>query len=229
MARKDMNFHNEAPKGSLAADATSEQVKTEFARRLQSLLTSRGLSQTDFAKAVEAKTGRALQAYHISNYIRGRSLPRQDVLYDLAKTLGVEPASLLPHRGMPEMQRALAPLEMRQTEDGNVWLKLNRSVTYATALKIMALLSEEDATLPQLKGDVRTRDADTGTVLVQKKAPTPEQMDSSITWDEEGVQRILDIQNRGPRAAQGRRKIDTDPCEGDPDFVPAPSAKKPTT
>lgn len=157
MPRGEMNYRNAPPAGKLPADATSDQVKVEFARRLQAEMAKHGWNQSDLVIAAKryVPDGKTIAAYDISNYIRGRSLPRSDKLEAVAKALGVSPAELLPHRGMPEVQRAVSPLQMRQDEDGNVWLKMDRVVSYPTALKIMALLSEEDAPYPDRRVSVK--------------------------------------------------------------------------
>lgn len=154
MPRRDMNYRNDPPSGKLPADATRDQIKTEFARRLQAELNHFGWTQADLVNAAKRHVpeGRTIEAYDVSNYIRGRSLPTHYKLKAIAEALGKKEDELLPSRGTPEVQRTVSPLEMRQQEDGNVWLKLNRAVSYPTALKIMALLSEED--------DVVRRDAD---------------------------------------------------------------------
>lgn len=155
MPRGEMNYRNAPPAGKLPADATSDQVKVEFARRLQAEMAKHGWNQSDLVIAAKryVPDGKTIAAYDISNYIRGRSLPRSDKLEAVAKALGVSPAELLPHRGMPEVQRAVSPLQMRQDEDGNVWLKMDRVVSYPTALKIMALLADEDGSTWPTKGD----------------------------------------------------------------------------
>jgi hypothetical protein len=45
----------------------------------------------------------------------------------------------------PEKTEAQKPAIMRQLEDGNVWLRVHRAVSYSVALKILGLLNEGEA------------------------------------------------------------------------------------
>ena len=63
-------------------------TKEEFGAHLQSLLESRGLSQTDLAKL----TG--IRASTISDWINGKYLPKQDKRLLIAKALDISPDRL---------------------------------------------------------------------------------------------------------------------------------------
>lgn len=147
---------------------TLAATRAEFARKLQAELSANGWSQADLverAKTVAESEKAALQAYDVSNYIRGRSLPRPEKLATIARLFRTTPEALLPNRGVAP-SRSSSPMEMRQGEDGNVWLRLERVVSYPTALAIMKLLADEDgATVviqPSTGEDVVVEDAKGG-------------------------------------------------------------------
>jgi hypothetical protein len=129
-----------------ATDLPKDVVKREFARRLQAGFVDMGLNASEFARRVEAEVkktdpegrfGRDL----VSNYIRGRSLPGPVYLQAMAKTLRMEPNDLLPARGVGAAAAvAIPPMEMRELDDGNVFLRVNQVTDYMTAMRIMQLL-----------------------------------------------------------------------------------------
>jgi transcriptional regulator with XRE-family HTH domain len=117
-----------------------ELTKVEFGRRLQALMLQKGWSQADLSR--QSKLGRDA----ISTYIRGVSFPEPKNLQKLAKALGVESETLLPNSTIGAMQNDAAPmLEIKQAHGrpNDVWIRVNRIVSFDTAAKIMAMLKEE--------------------------------------------------------------------------------------
>lgn len=125
-----------------ASGAPREAIKIDFAKRLQQALIEKGWNQSELARRAtghlqgKGKIGRD----KVSHYIRGVAIPRPVQLAAIAKALGKSPADLLPTAPTPGDR---APtVDMRQLEDGNVWLRINRATSMPTALKILSLLNE---------------------------------------------------------------------------------------
>lgn len=107
--------------------------QSELARRANALLSppARGQKQNnDFRRDL------------VSHYINGQHLPSAPNLAILAKALGVDPSDLLPRAAFPEA--GLSPFAMTTLSDGRVNLRVNRTLTSETAMKIAALLAKED-------------------------------------------------------------------------------------
>lgn len=116
-------------------------AKDEFARRLYKLMIDRGWRQADMARHA------GLPRNAISVYLRGASLPSPESLKALAKALDMEPGVLLPNytesaidRDNPELEFRVSPADPKKA-----WLRINRLVSTALAIKIMGLIESEDA------------------------------------------------------------------------------------
>lgn len=124
-------------------DASSRQIKADFARKLHSLMVERGLNQSELARRASQFTQSKMERSSISVYMRGRSLPKPTALYALARALDIETTELLPSIVLDaRMGAAQPPLEI-QGIPGNpkrAWLKINREVTFDQAVKIMQIL-----------------------------------------------------------------------------------------
>lgn len=131
----------------------SKTVKLEFARRLQSAMIRKGWNQSELSRRASAflpkptpgqKRGHSgIGRDLISHYIRGLMLPGPANLNALAQALGVEPADLMPTVGQPQIGDV--PLEVKAMDGDRMYLRIARSVSTDTAMKIMQLLREEDA------------------------------------------------------------------------------------
>lgn len=130
----------------------SDEIKQEFARRLQAAMVRKGWNQSELARranehlpkpAKGQKRGKSLGRDSISHYMRGRMVPLPAYLEALAKALNVEPDELLPANGFA-VNPVGSPFAVRGLADGRVSLHVNRTVRSETAAKIMAILSEED-------------------------------------------------------------------------------------
>lgn len=116
-------------------------AKDEFARRLYKLMIDRGWRQSDLARAANLKRN------SISVYLRGASLPNPENTKALAKAFDMKPEELLPNytessieRDNPEIDFRVSPADPKKA-----WLRINRLVHTSTAIKIMALLDDDDA------------------------------------------------------------------------------------
>lgn len=136
-------FHNTYKPASLPADAPADMVKIEFARRLQAKMIEKGLRQIDLARRAEEllPDGNRFGRDSVSLYVRGKHMPGPTYLKAMADVLGCDSEDLLPTRGIPTAQEMSAPsLDMKQTEDGNIWLRINQAVPFATAVEILKVL-----------------------------------------------------------------------------------------
>lgn len=116
-------------------------VLAEFASRLQHHMTRKGWNQSETARQAalhmpDKKFGRD----NVSNYVRGLVMPGPLHLEALAKALGVKPDDLLPHREAPNAEQSVSPVTMTESGDGRVWLRINQTTDYKTALKVLSLL-----------------------------------------------------------------------------------------
>lgn len=132
-------------------DITPDNVKAEFARRLQAAMIEKGWNQSELARrandllpkpAKGQKRGKGIGRDSVSHYMRGRMLPLPAYLDVIAKALGKTPSDLLPVR-VPSASPT-SPFEMRGLPDGRLFLRVSRTIRQEAAMKIMAILAEED-------------------------------------------------------------------------------------
>lgn len=123
-----------------------DDIKREFARRLQSARIDKGFNQSELARAAakhmaDRKFGRDL----IGPYERALKLPSPAHLSAMARALGKTPEWLMPFQGVPGSNKnALVTEEMRSTGEGKAWIRINRQVPYEVALKIMEMVHASD-------------------------------------------------------------------------------------
>ena len=125
--------------------ATKDQLRREFAKRLQAELKDRGWSQSDLARKMfgQTKGGGAKGRDNVSGYCLGRSLPTARHLKMLCDALGAKESDLIPE-GLEAASRLHgAPFRMEATAEGKVWLDVHQEVPIALALKIAQLLNED--------------------------------------------------------------------------------------
>jgi transcriptional regulator with XRE-family HTH domain len=115
--------------------------KQDFADKLMALLAQRNMSQADLARA----TG--LGKDSISTYCRGQNLPSPKARQALADALGVAPGYFFQATvgETPEADGMMVDFRQVAGQPGRVWLKVNRSMSFATGAKIIALIEAEDA------------------------------------------------------------------------------------
>jgi transcriptional regulator with XRE-family HTH domain len=153
MAKRPRRPHDKFPMAVSSGSGALEpdDIKMEFARRLQRAMVAKGWSQSELARRANALVPPATkgQIQHaefrrdlVSHYINGIHLPSAPNLAILARALGVEVSALLPRSAFPEAARS--PFAMTTLADGRVNLEINRTISSETAMKIATLLAKED-------------------------------------------------------------------------------------
>ncbi len=112
--------------------------RTEFAKRLYSLMMSKNWNQSDLAR--QAGLGRD----SISQYVRANNTPSPRNLKKLADALGVEPVELYPNYEAAAVEEEMPALSFRQMpgDEEHMWVRINKKVPKAVAAKLMTLLNE---------------------------------------------------------------------------------------
>lgn len=133
--------HLTGENGNLVDLAPSHLTKQQFGRRLYQLMLQRGWTQSELARQSD------LPRDSISVYVRGKSLPTPASLQKLAEALSVKPEELLPNHVESAIDSDTPALEIKVSPNApNIaWLRVNRLVTVATALKITELLEADNA------------------------------------------------------------------------------------
>tara|TARA_R110002153_G_scaffold67451_5_gene179646 strand:+ start:1575 stop:1988 length:414 start_codon:yes stop_codon:yes gene_type:complete len=112
--------------------------KTEFAKRLYSLMMEKNWNQSDLARA--SNIGRD----SVSQYIRANNIPSPQNLKKLAGALGVEPVELYPNYEAAAIEEEIPSLSFRQMpgDEEYMWVRINKKLPRAVAAQIMVLLNE---------------------------------------------------------------------------------------
>lgn len=130
----------ENEKSSGLARNSRDEAKQQFANRLSKLRQARGWRQAELARQADVLRD------SISNYERGQVLPTPHNLEKLAKVFGKKPEDLLPN-ATPQHPVARAvigsSIEFSLTNPRLAFVKINRWMSSATALKIATILDEE--------------------------------------------------------------------------------------
>lgn len=121
--------------------APKHLTKQEFGKRLYNLMLRKGWHQSELSR----QSG--LPRDSISVYVRGKSLPTPASLILLSDALGVKPEELLPNHTESAIDADNPAMEMKVSPNApNVaWLRINRLVSIRTALKIMQMVEDDDA------------------------------------------------------------------------------------
>lgn len=114
-------------------------TKQEFGRRLYNLMLAKGWTQSELAR----QSG--LPRDRISTYVRGVALPTPANVQALAKCLGVEAEALLPNHTEQAIGDDNPSFDMKTSTaaPGKAWLRVNRLVSFSTAVKIAELLEQD--------------------------------------------------------------------------------------
>ena len=144
------NYRHFGTPSVLPLGASQDQIKGEFARRLQAAMTEKGLMQSELAMRAatfmaDKKFGRDL----ISFYVRAKSLPSPTHLRALCRALGKEPTELLPFHGVPGGDNATtASFEVKDAGDGqNAWVLMNRQMSWKKVRAILDIVHSPEAEL----------------------------------------------------------------------------------
>lgn len=140
MTRKDRNhIINDAltPKTNLSP---SHLTKQDFGRRVYALMLRNNWKQADLAR----RAGIPRDA--VSKYINGKIFPTRVNLEALAKAFDVTAEELLPNSAENSIDADVSDIEMKvsSTSPKVAWLRVNRLVTTATAVKIVELLNADE-------------------------------------------------------------------------------------
>lgn len=142
-----LSYHNLPPAEAVPPAMPKSTVKIEFARRLNRAMIEKGWNQSELARRASAHAPEgstvSMTRDKVSKYLRGEALPNPVHLELLTKALGKRPAELIPDWGVPEAGDALPPVDVRDAGDGTVWLRVNQSLDWPRALKILAILKGE--------------------------------------------------------------------------------------
>lgn len=119
--------------------APKHLTKQEFGRRVLGLMYSKGWHQSELARRA------GLTRDVVSTYVNGRSIPTRLNLEKLAKTLDVEADELLPNYVESAIDEDSPSFEMKVSpvQPAVAWLRVNRLVSTATALKVGELLQSD--------------------------------------------------------------------------------------
>lgn len=139
MARKvrtHIHEDHEAPSTTLLPKHLTKQ---EFGKRLYRLMIGKGWTQSELARQA------GLPRDSISVYVRGRSLPTPVNTEKLARAFGVSARDILPNAVESAIDEDEPSFEMRSSVNAPnvVWLRVNRAVTLATAVKVAELLQTD--------------------------------------------------------------------------------------
>ena len=145
MSKRNFATMNPPPSENLGEMVPKDAVRVEFARRLQRRMLEKGWHQAELARQATKflPEGQEFGRYNVSYYLRGKVLPGPVHLTALCKALGCEPLDLVPQKGLPQATTTVPPLDLRDMNDGNVWLRVNQAVTWPQALEIMRILKQE--------------------------------------------------------------------------------------
>ncbi|WP_157961420.1 helix-turn-helix domain-containing protein [Microvirga flavescens] len=116
-------------------------TKHEFGKRLRKLMADKGWHQSELARQA------GLQRDSVSTYINGRSLPTPLSLNRLAAALGVAAEDLIPNHLEQSLDHHKPAFEMKASASAPdmAWVRVNRLVTFDTAVKIGELLRADNA------------------------------------------------------------------------------------
>ncbi len=138
-----MAYMNEPPdKTFTPIGASKEAIRREFARRLQDAMSSRGWNQSELARRANDAGEDRVARDDISTYIRGVSMPGALKARAISKALGVPLDELIP--SAKSVDRDNPEFEIKQAGEGQVWLRINKLVTWDQARKVMGVLQGED-------------------------------------------------------------------------------------
>lgn len=116
-------------------------TKQEFGRRVYNLMVAKGWNQSELGRQAD------LPRDSISTYIRGKALPTGVSLDKLASALGVATEELLPNHIESAIDEDNPAFEMKVSTSapGMAWVRVNRLVSTATAVRIADLLENDRA------------------------------------------------------------------------------------
>lgn len=128
------------------AGALKPVTKTDFARRLYTLMLGKGWRQAELARRA------GLPRDSVSTYIRGKTLPTTTSATKLARALGVEPTELLPYAVENNPAARGGPVDLPELNltivEGKAFLQINQYMPTDLAMKMIGLLNEHKQQQP---------------------------------------------------------------------------------
>lgn len=130
-----------APSQNATPAGARDVAKQELARQLAALLQKNDWNQSDLAR--KADIPREL----VSTYVRGKAFPTPKSLRRIADAFGLTVEELVPATHGMIAQDEIPSFAVTEIagHPGRVWLRVNRYVGMATAMKIAALLEGDNA------------------------------------------------------------------------------------
>ncbi len=113
-------------------------AKKTFSKQLWRLMLRRGLTQAELGR--KAGIGRDL----INRYVKGLSLPGEQMAHKLAEALDVRVADLYPASIEATLDAEGPAIELRQSlaDPSKAHLRINMELPYAVALSVLALIQQ---------------------------------------------------------------------------------------
>ncbi len=127
-------------------DTPADLVRVRLGQRLLHEMALRNWTQSDLAReATKHLPKGTLSRDNVHNYVHGKALPGPGFLLALAKALGTTADDLLPERGVnaPHGSSALPSTDVRDAGEGMAFLRVNRRVSWASALRVLEILNTE--------------------------------------------------------------------------------------
>ena len=139
-------FYNSPPaKDNAPQGAPLDIQRAEFARRLQRMLAEKGWNQSELARRIARSEGsEAIDRSSVSLYIRGKTLPRPETLYHIAKVFDVEASDLLPATITASVDHSAPTIEVKDADPGFAWVRLNIRLPWDKALEIARIARTGD-------------------------------------------------------------------------------------
>ncbi len=141
------NYRSVAKLEAAAARHDREQKQRNFAAHfLHARMLQLGLTQSELARRATQLLPDGMQVTRssVSKYIAGdnpNSKPSPVRLQAIAQVLDVKPEQIVP----PARPHRFVPVDFRTTSDGRAWLKIDRSFSKPTALRILQIIEDDDA------------------------------------------------------------------------------------
>lgn len=119
--------------------APTHLKKQSFGRRLYQLMLERGWHQSELARRAD------IPRDAVSIYVRGKSFPTPKNLAALASAFGISETELLPNHVESAIDEDNPSFEMKVSPGAPsvAWVRVNRLVSLATAVKIAELLETD--------------------------------------------------------------------------------------
>lgn len=134
--------HTYVPSDSSSQAPTPKHLtKQEFGRRVYQHMLGKGWTQSELSRKAD------IPRDSISVYVRGRSMPTPQNLEKLAKAFGVTADDLLPNHtetAIVDEENPAFEMKVSTAAPGMAWLRVNRMVSMSTAVKIAAILENDD-------------------------------------------------------------------------------------